>query len=244
MSARLYVVPASHPCFAVSKALDLKGISYETTNLLPVFHKVHQRLRFGSPGSVPGLRFEDGEKLLGSRAILRELDRRVPSPALVTGGEKAEEAETWGDEVLQSLVRRIVWQALSRDTNAQLSYLAGLKLTPPVPAFMAKLSGGMVGWAERKINASTDSAARADLASLPGHLDRIDAWLAEGVLGGESPSAADLQIASSLRLLLTLDDVVPMFEGRPSADYARRVFPDYPGHTPAGALPQEWLPKG
>jgi glutathione S-transferase len=241
MSARLYVVPASHPCFAVAKALDLKGVPYETTNLVPVFHKVHQKARFGGAGSVPGIRFEDGAKLLGSRAIVAELDRRYPEPQLKTGGERAEEAEAWGDEVLQSLVRRIVWQALSRKTSAQASYAEGLRLTPPVPGFMAKLSGGMVGWAERRINASTEPAARADLANLPSHLDRVERWLEEGVLGGEPVNAADLQIASGLRLLTTLDDLAPMLAGRPADAYARRVFPVYQGRTPAGALPAEWL---
>jgi glutathione S-transferase len=242
MPARLYVVPASHPCFAVAKALDLKGIPYETTNLVPVFHKLHQKARFGGTASVPGIRFEDGQKLLGSRAIIAELDRRVPEPPLKAGGARAEEAETWGDEVLQSLVRRIVWQALSRRTSAQASYAEGIRLTPPVPGPMARLSGGMVGWAERRINKSTEPAARADLANLPAHLDRVDGWLEDGVLGGEQISAADLQIASGLRLLTTLDDLAPMLEGRPAAAFARRVFPVYQGRTPAGALPAEWIP--
>ena len=41
---------------------------------------------------------------------------------------------------------------------------------------------------------------RDDLAALPGMLQRIDDWIADGVLGGEQLNAADLQIAASLRL--------------------------------------------
>jgi glutathione S-transferase len=32
--------------------------------------------------TVPGIRFEDGERVQGSRAILRALEQRAPEPAL------------------------------------------------------------------------------------------------------------------------------------------------------------------
>ena len=41
-----------------------------------------------------------------------------------------------------------------------------------------------------------DGEARSDLAALPRQLERIDGWIAEGLLGGEQPNAADLQIGS------------------------------------------------
>ena len=56
-------------------------------------------------------------------------------------------------------------------------------------------------------NGADDIAVRADLLALPGHLDRIDAWIAEGTLGGEALHAGDLQVAASLRLLVTVGDV-------------------------------------
>lgn len=241
MTARLYVVPASHPSAAVAKALELKGIPFETVHLVPVFHKAHQKARFGGAGTVPGLILDDGRKLMGSRQIIRELEALRPDPPLLRDDARVREAEEWGEEVLQPLTRRVTWQALGRATAAQLSYLEGAKLFPPVPQTMAKLTGGAIAWAERRINAASDEATRADLQHLPAHLDRVDGWLAGGVLGGEALNAADLQIASSLRLLSTLGDLEPYLAGRPSLDYARRVFPQYPGHTPAGALPREWL---
>jgi len=78
-------------------------------------------------------------------------------------------------------------------------------------------------------------------AALPGHLDRIDAWVAAGVLGGGSPNAADLQIGASLRLLATIGDLRPLLAGRPSAALTERWFADFPGDVPAGAYPAEWL---
>ena len=242
MPARLYVVPASHPSNAVAKALEIKGIAFETVYLVPVFHKVHQKVRFGGAGTVPGLVLEDGRKVMGSRAIMRELEATTPQPALFSDDPRVAEAEEWGEEVLQSLVRRVIWKVLAQDTAAQLTYADGVKLFPPVPAPMAKLSGGMVAWAERKLNKAGDGAVRADLVNLPRHLDRIDRWLSEGVLGAESPTAADLQVAAALRLLLTSDDLAPLIDPRPAGEFARRVFPTYPGHVGAGALPAEWLP--
>ena len=89
-------------------------------------------------------------------------------------------------------------------------------------------------------NHASEDSARADLAALPGLLDRIDEWIAEGVMGGERPNAADLQIGSTIRLLLTLGDVRPLIEGRPAAELIR-WFPPMVGEVPAGVLPAEWL---
>jgi glutathione S-transferase len=93
----------------------------------------------------------------------------------------------------------------------------------------------------QRLNGAGDGEVRADLISLPGHLDRVDRWIADGTLGGERPNAADLQICSSLRLLLTMEDVRPRLDDRPVGALARRWFPSYPGSTPAGALPASWL---
>lgn len=239
MPATVYAVPASHPCVAVERALELKGIDYRTVHLVPVFHKLHQRVRFREASTVPGVVFEDGRRLIGSRAIMAELERMRPEPPLWPSEPAArvrvQEAEAWGDEVLQPLVRRVLWTALSRDTAAQLTYAEGARLVPPVPAPVARLSGGAVAWAEKRINGAREDDVRADLQSLPGHLDRVERWLGEGLLGGEPPNAADLQVATGLRLLTTLDDLHPMFD-RPAGEYARRMFEHYPGRCAAGAL--------
>jgi hypothetical protein len=55
-------------------------------------------------------------------------------------------------------------------------------------------------------------------------------------------NAADLQIASSTRLALTLGDVAALMAGRPAETHARALFPDWPGATPAGVFPADWLP--
>jgi glutathione S-transferase len=238
MAATLYAVPASHPCAAVERALQLKGIPFRRIDIPPVLHKPVQLALFGGP-TVPGLVL-DGERILGSRRIVRALDARTPEPRLVTGGEDVELAEGWGDEVLQPVVRRLVWAVLKRSPASLPSYAEGSR--PRVPDPLARLGAPAVAWAESRINKASDLDVRADLAHLDRHLERVDRWIEKGVIGGETPNAADLQIASGLRLLLTIGDLAPLIDPRPAGELARRWFPEYPGHTPAGTLPREWLP--
>jgi glutathione S-transferase len=231
---KLYVVPGSHPCAAVMKALELKGVPYKRVDLIPAFHKAFQKARFGT-ASVPAIIFDDGNKVVGSRTILRELDRRVPEPALYPCDE---EAERWGEEVLQMLVRRLIWFGLSQRPDAQITVLADdTKLFPPAPRAAAKLTAKPLAWIERRVWGVSPQVIEADLQALPGHLDRIDAWIADGTLGGEN--AADLQIGASVRLALILDDLKPLVDRRPAGEHARRLFPHYPGQVPSGALPME-----
>ena len=240
MPAKLYAVPGSHPSATVAKALEIKGIPYEQVLLVPVLHKALLKARVGGT-TAPGLVFEDGEKVSGSREILAAIEARRPDPPLRPAGGKerraVDDAEEWGEQVLQPLARRATWWALTQRPDAQLSYLGDGKLFPPTPRAAAKLTGRPIAWAERRMHGVEEAAVRADLAHLPTHLDRVDRWIEEGVLGGEAPNAADLQIAPSLRLLLTLDDLREAIDARPAGALARRLFPDYPGRAPAGALP-------
>lgn len=242
MTATLYVVPGSHPCAAVERALRVKGLAYERVDLLPIAHQVQQRRRFGAT-TVPGIEFDNGEKLLGSTAIIRRLDELAPEPPLLPGDRamRAEvvQASGWGEEVLQPVARRLVWAALKRDSSAMMSYTEGARL--PVPRRLAALSAGAVAAAEVRIHGASDPDIRADLVNLPHHLARIDAWIDASVLGGHAVNAADLQIGAGVRLLLTLGDLEPMLSGRPAGDLARRHFPEYAGHVPKGTLPAGWF---
>ncbi len=235
---KLYVVPASHPCAAVEKALRMKGLAYDRVDLMPVFHVAHQRVRFGKR-TVPGLTLPDGEKVVGSTAILRVLEGLEPAPPLLPADDalraKVEAAERWGDETLQPLARRVLWTTAAKAPRGALnSYSEDASL--PVPDFAANLSAPMVIAAERMLNRARGAEpAAADLRALPGHLDRIDAWIAGGVLGGEQVNVGDLQIASSLRLLLTIGDLEPLIASRPAGQLALHLWPEYPGRAAHGA---------
>jgi glutathione S-transferase len=243
MALKLYVVHGSHPCATVRRALDLKRIPYDVVELPPPLHAAIQRVRFGTR-TVPAVRFDDGEKLSGSRAILDRLDALVPEPALLPAEPDARSAvlraEEWGDEVFQPIARRLLWPALRRRPDAMAAYAEGSRLPVPAPAIRAMAP--VATRLEVLLNGAGESAVRADLRALPDHLDRIDRWIAEGVLGGAAPNRADLQIAPTARLLMTVGDVRALFDGRPVADLALRLFPDFPGELPAGVYPAEWLP--
>jgi glutathione S-transferase len=81
-----------------------------------------------------------------------------------------------------------------------------------------------------------------DLAGLPAKIDHVDQLARDGIVGGETPNAADFQIGATLRVLLTVGDLRPLIEGRPAERMARRWFPDYAGDVPAGAFPDGWAP--
>jgi glutathione S-transferase len=240
-SPKLYVLPGSHPCAAVEVAMRMKGIDFDRVDLLPLTQLLAGPLRYGG-NTVPGLRL-GGERLVGSRAIMRRLDELVPEPALLPPpGEAAYaqvlEAERWGDEVLQSVPRRLIDAAFLRNPAAMESYAADSKL--PLPRAMLRPAMPMTAKLMAIRNKARDENARADLAALPSQLDRIDGWIAEGLLGGEHPNAADLQIGSTIRLLMSIGDVRPLIEGRPAARLAD-YFPPQVGEVAPGALPSEWL---
>jgi glutathione S-transferase len=242
MPAKLYVVYGSHPCATVQRALDMKAVPYEVVELLPPMHAALQRLRFGTR-TVPGLTLESGEKLCGSRAILRRLEELAPEPSLFPAEPPArtevDRAEEWGDEVWQPMARRLVWRTLTMHPQAMKSYQEGSRF--PLPAVAVRALAPAVNAVERRLNGAEEGAVRADLLALPGHLDRIDGWLADGVIGGETVNAADLQIAPTSRLMLTLGDVRPFFAGRRAEAHAMGLFAEWAGSTPAGVFPREWL---
>ncbi len=239
--AKLYVIPGSHPAMAARRMLELKGIPYKRVDLMPVISRgALKALRFPS-NTVPSLAI-GGRKLTGSRAIARELDRLQPDPPLYpTAADDrvaVEEAERWGEEVLQPAVRRISWNVLKRDRSALGSYAEGARLGVPI-GLAVKTAAPIVAAANR-INKADDETVRADLAALPGWLQRVDDWIADGVLGSDPPNAADLQIAASLRLAMTFADLRPEIENRPSGRMALKAVPDFPGLAPP-ILPPAWL---
>ncbi len=221
--------------------LEAKGIEYKRTDLMPVVSKGVLRV-VGFPGAtVPALKI-DGRKVQGTGEIARELDRLAPEPTLVPGDPEqraaVEEVERFGDVDLQQPIRAILWWALRKDKEPLRSYSEGAKLG--IPIGLALKTAAPIVAASAHFNEATDENVRRGLADLPGMLQRIDDWIADGTIGGEQPNIADFQIAPSLRLAMTLDDLRPAIEGRPAGELAKRVVPNYPGKTPP-ILPPAWL---
>lgn len=240
MRATLFGIPGSHPSMAVRLELELKGIEYRRVDLVAsVSRPILRALRF--PGvTVPALTV-DGRRVQGSREIARFLDELVPEPPLFPADPErraaVEEVERWGDEVYQEVARRISWWSLKRDRSQIHTFLEGARLGVPVKV-AAATSAPIVALTAR-LDGASDAAVRSDLEALPDTLARVDAWIAEGVLGGETPNAADFQIATTTRLLMCFDDLRAAIESRPCGEHARRIVSSFPGHMPSVLRPDE-----
>lgn len=233
----LYVVPASHPCMAVMAGLELKGLPYERKDLMFGASNLHQIVRFGAR-TVPGLKV-GSQKVVGSRLILRTIDGLTPDPPLVPPDPEhrkaVDEADEWGDLVLQEQARWILLQAMKNAPDALPSFLEGYKV-PAIPPWALKRAGVGVDLEMRLLGYSAAQVRDEWTPAVPGHIDHVDRLIADGVIGGDQPNVADLQIAATVRLLLNVEDLRPHIEDRPAGKLARRLIPDYPGHLPAGAL--------
>ena len=228
----------SHPCVAVQKALALKRLDYSVFEWPPPAHTIGQRILFGRR-TVPGLTM-DGEKVQGSRAIMRRLDEIAPEPPLFPSDPAArarvEEAERWGDEVFQPVARELIWAAMMRRPAAMVSYSTRSKLPLPAPAVRAVAP--VITRVQARINRTDANVAARVLAALPAQLDQIDGYIAAGTIGDPArPNAADLQILSTLGLMRTIGDVRPLIEPRPCGTATATLFGGmFDGDLPAGAL--------
>ena len=236
----LHVLPPSHPCMTAEAALRRKGLEYEKVSLTPGPHVEEMERVYGAGNTtVPGLLVGD-EPVHGSRAILERLEQIEPDPPLypepIAGSVR--KAERWGDEQLQDLGRRLPWGALYFRPEAMGTFGGGDPLDPAGTDFAITYVRGT--W---KYHAITAERLAADLTGLPEKIDHVDALAREGILGGDEPNAADLQIGATLRVLLTVADLRPLIEGRPAEQVARGWFPDYPGQIPEGAFPAGWVPS-
>ena len=242
MPATLYAVYTSHPSHAARLMLEHKGIDHQVVSLMPGTHAAAVRARGFRNGTVPALKL-DGRRIQGSRQISRALEEAEPEPSLFPAEAedriRVEEAELWGDEILQPGPRRIGgWVFANRpEMRSRLAREIGL----PVPRLL-----GVAGWPltwlnARRVGADDTEHVRETVAMLPSLLDYVDDLLDEGTIGGEQRNAADFQIGTSVRLLMTFADLAPALAGRRAACFATELMPDYPTGLPAGLIPREWL---
>ena len=248
--AHLYGMKHSHPVLAARMALELTGIDFQAHDVLPGLHGIVVRANGFAGWTVPALRL-DGRRIQGTLAIARELHRVEPEAGLFPSdpGRRrvVEQAERFGHDELQPLARRAFRWAGIRD-NAVREWMARYVVGVPAPALAGYAFKPVMILYGRYISKASDAQVRQDLARLPGLLDHVDALIDEGAIGGAAPNAADLQILTSVRLLLAHDDLRPAIAGRPCGQAALRLIPDYPRSGPdalppiPAVLPLEWLP--
>lgn len=237
----LYTLPGSHPGSTAMLMLRFKGIPFKRRDLVAVLARVLLRVLGFPRGTVPAMS-ADGKKTQGSREIARELDRMQPEPPLFPAdAEKraaVEEAERWGDEELQHPIRQIVLWSIPKQRSSIRGYLEGTRMGMPVG--MAMPLAPVILAASARMNGAGDEQVRKDLEILGGLLQHVDDLIAAGTIDGPELNAADFQIATSIRLAMTLQDLRPLIEPRPAGRHAMRVQPEIAGDCPP-TLPAAWL---
>ncbi len=226
-----------------------KGIDFRRKDMLSGMHPVGVRLR-GFPaeggdrklgdgrrtiglwfadrmGTVPAVRFADGERVQTNAAIARRLEERQPEPALYPADPErraaVEAALAWGDDPFQMVARRLTLAGVLHGRDS----LRGRGGEGPLGPLL--FHNDTVRWVgtnmfARQIFKATPESEREMLDQLPGLLDHIDALIADGTLNGEQLNAADLMIAPSLALLAYRNDLAPEIESRPAGALVERVF--------------------
>jgi glutathione S-transferase len=243
VQVKLYSIGLSHPSRAAGLMLRYKGIEHELVDLMPGSQRLLLRLQGFRGGTVPTLRI-DGRKVEGSLQISRALEELRPEPPLFPADPEqrvaVEEAERWGEAVLQPLPRNMFRWCVSRDRALRraLADTAGM----PLPWLAAGLIKPLAWYFARIVSGGTDESIRAQLASLPQALDHVDGLIAADVIGGEQPNAADFQIGTSVRVLLNFSQLEPLMEGRPATELAMRIAPRFGSGLPIN-LPPEWVPQ-
>lgn len=238
--AKLYSFGISHPVCAAKLMLDYKGVDYDVVQVIPGFHPQMLRVHGFKGRTVPALKI-GGRSAQGTTAISLLLDEAQPDPPLFPAEPRArarvEEAERWGSEEFQDLPRMCFRWSLNNNVDTvewlirnEVGWLPlkrlNAHLNKPVSAHWARRSG------------ATDDQVRSSVAALPAALDRVDELIAEAVIGGPQPNAADFQLAATVRVCLASPTVRPTLEGRPCADLAYRLMPDYPGEPIPLELPE------
>ncbi len=237
---KLYGFEGSNSVYTGRLMLEHKGLDYDFVKLPPAAH-TFILLAMGFPTmGAPALKI-DGARVQGTRWIARALDERFAQaplfPADPVQRRAVQDAERWGED-FQNATRRIFYCAARRNRSAFLSVMAAGR--GPVKRTALRVMAPLIMRLATGAHRATDESGREDLELLPERLEQIDAWIAEGVIGGQVANAADYQIAVNLSALLLSEDLAPFIEGRPAGALARRFAPDYAGHIPQ-VVPEEWM---
>jgi glutathione S-transferase len=191
-------------------------------NFPPGPHRVLVRAMGFKGDRVPAVKFEDGRRAQGTRELPRVLDELVPEPRLVPDDPRALEAERWANDVLQQWARRMVASAGANDPDA----LTGRGAEGRLGVLLARhdVQRRVVARAVLVVFRASKDQLRQDRERTGELLDRVDAWIADGVLNGEQLRSPDFAVASSLALVEYIVALQPELRRRPLNQLVERVF--------------------
>ena len=221
-AATLYAIPGSHAVRTGELMLEHKGIPFRRVNFPPGPHRVLVRVVGFRGDRVPAVKFAYGRRAQGTRELPRVLDEIAPEPPLVPDDPRALEAEVWADQVLQQWARRMVAATGANDPDALAGRGAGGRLgallTPHERTRRLTARAVLVAFRATKEQLRDDRARTGEI------LDRVDAWIEEGVLNGAELRCPDLAVASSLALAEYILALQPELQRRPAMALLDRVF--------------------
>jgi glutathione S-transferase len=232
---RVDFVTGLHPVLGRLHGFDAGGQTRTAGGRRPTPLRIGDRL-----ATVPGLK-AGRERISTNHRIARFLDERHPEPPLFPEDPdrraRVEEVERWANATLQMEARRILAGAVLRDPVAFSRSAADGRMGPLL--YGSARTRRLLIPLLRHPFATDARTADGLVEELPGMLDRIDGWIADGVIGQARLNAADCMVAPSLALILYRRDVLPLFDGRPSLELVDRLLPEpvtpRPPRPPAGA---------
>ena len=244
--ARLYVILGSHACRTAMLMLDHKRVPYRPVELPSGLHPAALRLAGFSGsrrsvrtvdgrvpaligtaermGTVPALRM-GGRRVQTNREIARFLEELRPHPPLFPADQherqRVEEVERWGDETLQMTARRLALCAARRghlSGGGEDGRLGPLLFRQAWVRQLAVLPFSFVFAARPGVERTLLDESRRNL-------DRVDGWIADGVVGGDELFAADFMLAPSLALLDYHVELREDIRHRPAGELLDRLLP-------------------
>lgn len=182
-------------------------------------------------------------RVQGSRASAAELVRMAPDAGLLpedrSWRERVLEAERDGEK-LQNAARRLMY-VLGQDDRAVIRPLVDRNYGVVPRQLRGLVARGLVLAASKGHGASRRRVDH-ELDKVAALLARFDALVKEGVLGTDTPTVADFQIAPNLALLALATNLGDVLRTRPSWRIAEQLVPRYPLDATATA-PDAWAER-
>jgi glutathione S-transferase len=224
VEAKLYGFQGAPPSFSAELMLRHKGIRYRRVNL--IWFRAGKTLPAkGFPGRTAPALVLDGRRVQTNRAIARALDEVIPDPPLLPDDPSerwdVEAVETFGDEVLQHATRRMFLWSSTHDPDSVTPHPAIGRMPFPRNAWVRK----RVMRRPFEHYGITEAVVREDFKALRAWLDKLDAFVADGVLNAPELTAADFEIAPLIAALLGIADLGAEVGRHPVVALVDRVLP-------------------
>lgn len=221
----LYTCPECPYCPIVRAMLDHKQARYRRRDLIPGPHATVLRIVGFPESTVPALKI-GGERIQSTIAAAHAIDCVYPSRPLFPSDPDhrrlVEEITGWARETIGPVKNDLYWWGMHLDPDAAIVLWENAHTGLP-----KSLLRRAVPRSVRAMGRSEPPDTQAGLhrlATVPSLLERIDASIAAGVIGGDDLNAGDFHAAMLARLLMSLADLEPIVAARPAGSLVARIY--------------------